>query len=80
MHLPHHTWLEWAGIISGASTAASAVCNVLPNDKYLADYPRLQKAYRTFISFTAAAALNIRHCLPSLDVPAPLIGITKPKE
>jgi hypothetical protein len=52
----------------------------LPNAKYLDGYPRIQKAYGTFIDLTAAAALNIRHCLPSLDVPAPFIGITKPKE
>lgn len=79
IHLPHHSKLEWIGIASMLSTGASVACNILPNDKYLADYPRAQKLYRTVINFTAAAAINIRHCLPSLDVPAPLIGICKTK-
>lgn len=73
-----HGAMQWIGLATTVSTAASFVCNVLPNAKFLDAYPRAQKAYNAAISFVAALAINIRHCLPSLDVEAPALGITKP--
>lgn len=73
-----HSITGWIGLATGVSTAASLICNILPNANYLDGYPRTQKAYNTVITFIAAIAINIRHCLPSLDIPAPALGITKP--
>jgi hypothetical protein len=70
-----HQILDIAGAVS---VGCSVVANLLPNAKFLDAYPRAQKAYNAVIAFIAALAVNIRHCLPSLDVAAPSLGITKP--
>lgn len=78
MTYPHGT-MQWIGAATTVSTAASVICNMLPNADLLENYPRIQGFYKTAINFIAALAINIRHCLPSLNVPAPMIGITKPE-
>lgn len=60
------------------SFGCSVVANLLPSASFLDGYPRAQKAYNAAISFVATLAFNIRHKLPSLDVAAPALGITKP--
>lgn len=62
----------------GTSVACSFIANLLPNASFLVGYPKAQKAYNAGIAFVATLAINIRHCLPSLDVEAPALGITKP--
>jgi hypothetical protein len=75
MRLPSvHQLYDW-GI--GASVVCSFAANLLPNAKFLDDYPRTQKAYGTVVNGIAMLAINIRHCLPSLDIAAPVLGITK---
>lgn len=70
-----HKFYDYA---MGVSVACSIIANLLPNANFLDGYPRAQKAYSAVINFIATLAINIRHCLPSLDVEAPALGITKP--
>lgn len=72
-----HTVSGWISLGTAVSTAASVACNLLPNANVFDNYPRVQKAYGTFINILAVTAANIRHCLPSLDVEAPFLGIRK---
>jgi hypothetical protein len=59
---------------------ASFVCNILPKSTVFSDYPRVKKAYETGINFIIALALNIRSCMPSLNIHLPGLGFDKPSD
>jgi hypothetical protein len=61
-------------------TLASIACNMLPKSTVFADYPRVKKAYETGINFIILLALNIRTCLPSLNVHIPGLGFERPQD
>lgn len=52
---------EWIAV-------ASLLANFLPDSKRLGKHPRLCWWYGFLIHFIALLALNLRHCLPSLDM------------
>jgi hypothetical protein len=60
--------------------AASFVANILPKSSVFEPYPRIKRAYETFINFVAGTALNLRFRLPSLDISAPPLGLSKPPD
>jgi hypothetical protein len=61
-------------------TVASIACNLLPKSTVFSDYPRVKKAYETGINFIILLAINIRSCMPSLDVHIPGLGFTAPED
>jgi F0F1-type ATP synthase membrane subunit a len=61
-------------------TVASFVCNILPKSTVFAGYPRVKKAYETGINFIIALALNVRTCMPSLNIHLPGLGFDKPQD
>jgi uncharacterized pyridoxamine 5'-phosphate oxidase family protein len=66
-------------VVTVTVTIASFVCNILPKSTVFNDYPRLKKAYETGINFVIALALNIRMCMPSLNMHIPGLGFKKPE-
>lgn len=72
MHLP-----SLSQILTGAAfyvAGASVVVNVLPKETVLDGYPRAKTAYRTVVAFAAASAINLRKCLPGLNLKIPGLG------
>lgn len=72
MHLP-----SLSQLFTGAAfyiAGASVVVNVLPKETFLDGYPRAKAAYRTGVAFAAASAINLRKCLPGLDIKIPGLG------
>ena len=61
-------------------TVASFVCNILPKSTVFSDYPRVKKAYETGINFIILLAVNIRSCMPSLNIHIPGLGFDKPSD
>lgn len=78
MHIPPIAQI-WSTVTTTV-TVASFVCNVLPKSTVFAGYPRFKKAYETGINFVIALALNIRMCMPSLNLHIPGLGFTKPAD
>lgn len=61
-------------------TVASFVCNILPKSTVFSGYPRVKKGYETGINFIIALALNVRTCMPSLNIHLPGLGFDKPSD
>lgn len=60
--------------VSETVTVASIACNLLPKSTVFSGYPRVKKAYETGINFIILLAINIRQCMPSLDLHIPGLG------
>lgn len=69
-------WMDFTSTV----TVASFVCNILPKSTVFSGYPRVKKAYETGINFIIAFALNVRSCMPSLNVHIPGLGFTAPQD
>jgi hypothetical protein len=78
MHIPPFGQIVSA--VTSTVTVASIVCNILPKSTVFAGYPRVKKAYETGINFIILLALNIRQCMPSLDVHIPGLGFAAPEK
>jgi hypothetical protein len=78
MHIPPLGQI-WATATTTV-TIASFVCNILPKSTVFAGYPRVKKAYETGINFIIALALNVRSCMPSLNIHLPGLGFDKPSD
>jgi hypothetical protein len=74
------SWTSIWSTVTTTVTVASFVCNLLPKSTVFSDYPRVKKAYETGINFIIALALNVRQCMPSLNLHIPGIGFDKPAE
>ncbi len=66
--------------VSTTVTVASIACNLLPKSTVFNDYPRVKKAYETGINFIIALAINVRSCMPSLNIHIPGLGFTPPEK
>ena len=78
MHLPPFGVI--VSDITTTVTVASIACNLLPKSTVFSNYPRVKKAYETGINFIILFALNIRSCMPSLNVHIPGLGFNKPSD
>lgn len=78
MHITFAEIKAVAVTVSETVTVASIGCNFLPKSTVFSGYPRVKKAYETGINFISLLAINIRTCMPSLDVHIPGLGFEKP--
>ena len=78
MNMPSLTVI-WSDVATTV-TIASVACNLLPKSTVFSDYPRVKKAYETGINFIILLAVNIRSCMPSLNVHIPGLGFNKPSD
>jgi len=62
--------------LAEVSFIASVVANLLPKAEVFNNYPRVKRFYETLVDVISATAANLRHCLPSLDLP--MMGFRKP--
>jgi hypothetical protein len=78
-----HSLLSIFRSVSSVVAVSALLANCLPKSTAYDNYPRFKKFYEAFIVNTVAAvALNLRRCMPSLDLPAPFLGFhaTPPEE
>jgi hypothetical protein len=78
MHIPPLAQI-WATATT-VVTVMSFVCNILPKSTVFNGYPRFKKAYETGINVIIALALNVRSCMPSLNIHLPGLGFDKPED